>query len=63
MDLRQTAVNTLGYQLECAPKLRPPAHRHRGLEPRSADIHAAPGPAAGRGWTNGRQGRSAVTGQ
>jgi hypothetical protein len=51
MDLRQTTVNALSYQLDRAPKLRPPARRHRGLEPRSADVHAAPGPAAGRGWT------------
>jgi hypothetical protein len=51
MDLKQTAVNTLSYQLDRAPKLRPPARRHRGLEPRSADVHAARGPAAGRGWT------------
>jgi hypothetical protein len=61
MDLRQTAVNTLSYQLDCAPMLRPPARRHRGSEPRSANVHAAPGPAAGRGWTNGRQGWSAPT--
>ena len=51
MDLKQAAVNTLSYQLDRAPKLRPPARRHRGSEPRSADVHAAPGPAAGRGWT------------
>jgi hypothetical protein len=51
MDLRQTAVNTLSYQLDRSPKLRPPARWHRGLEPRSADVHAAPGPAPGRGWT------------
>jgi hypothetical protein len=51
MDLRQTAVNTLSYQLDRAPKLRPPGRRQRGLEPRSANVHAAPGPAAGRGWT------------
>ncbi len=52
MDLKQTAVNTLSYQQDRAPKLRPPARRHRGLEPRgSADVHAAPGPDTGRGWT------------
>jgi hypothetical protein len=63
MDLRQTAVNTLSYQLDGAPKLRPPARRHRGLEPRSADVHAAPGPAAGRGGPNDRQGWSEAVGQ
>ena len=44
MDLRQTAVNTLSYQLERAPKLTPPARRHRGSEPRSANVHAARDP-------------------
>jgi hypothetical protein len=61
MDLRQTAVNTLSYELDRAPMLRLPARRHRGSEPRCANVHAAPGPAAGRGWTNGRQGWSAPT--
>ena len=51
MDLRQTAANALSYQLDRAPKLRPPERRQRGSEPRSANVHAAPGPAAGRGWT------------
>src|SRR5271166_1530835 len=49
MDLRQTAVNALSYQLDRAPKLRPPERRQRGSEPWSANVHAAPGPAAG--WT------------
>jgi hypothetical protein len=49
MDLRQTAVNTLSYQLDRAPKLRPPEHRHTGSEPRSADVHAAPA-RTGSGW-------------
>jgi hypothetical protein len=51
MDLRQTAVNALSYQLDRAPKLRQRKRRQRGLEPRSANVHAAPGPAAGRAWT------------
>lgn len=51
MDLRQTAVNALSYQLDRTPELRPPERRQRGSEPRSANVHAAPGPAAGRGWT------------
>ena len=51
MDFRQTAVNTLSYQLDRTPKLRQPERRQRGSEPRSANVHAAPGPAAGRGWT------------
>jgi len=60
MDLRQTAINTLSYQRDRVPKLRPPAGRHRGSEPRCANVHAAPGPAAGP-QTNGRQGWSAPT--
>lgn len=63
MDLKQTAVNTLSHQLDRAPKLTPPARRHKGLEPRVCGSHAVPGAAAGRGWTNGRQGRWAVAGQ
>lgn len=51
MDLRQTAVNALSYQLDRAPKLRPPERRQRGSEPGSANVRAVPGPAAGRGWT------------
>jgi hypothetical protein len=60
MDLRQTAINPLSYQRDRVPKLRPPAGRHRGSEPRCANVHAAPGPAAGP-QTNGRQGWSAPT--
>jgi hypothetical protein len=63
MDLRQTAVNTLGYQLECAPKLRPPAHRHRGSAPWPANVDAAPGLAAGSGWTKRSSGWSQAVGQ
>jgi hypothetical protein len=46
MDLKQTAVNTLSYQLDRAPKLTPPARRHKGLEPWVCGCHAAPGPPA-----------------
>jgi hypothetical protein len=51
MDLGQTAVNTLRYQLDRAPTLRPVERRQRGSEPRSANVRAAHGPAPGRGWT------------
>lgn len=51
MDLRQTAVNTLSYQLDRAPKLRRAERRQTGPVPRSANVLAAPGPAAGAGRT------------
>lgn len=65
MDLRQTAANALSYQLGRAPKLRPPKRRQRGSGPPSANVQAAPGPAAARGWTthgraDGAGGRSVV---
>jgi hypothetical protein len=54
MDLRQTAVNTLSYQLDRAPKPRRAERRQTGPEPRSANVLAAPGPAAGPGEPPGR---------
>ena len=51
MDLRQTAVITPNYHLDRAPKLTPSHRRQSGSEAQFADVHAAPGPAAGRGWT------------
>ena len=51
MDLRQAAVIALSNQLDRAPKSTPSHRRQSGSEPQFADVHAAPGPTAGRGRT------------
>jgi hypothetical protein len=63
MGPRQTAVNTLGYSTGSRPKAEAGRGSAKRSEPASANVHAAVGPGAGRGWTNGGQGRSAAVGQ
>ena len=57
-DFRQTVVNALSYStLDRTPKLRRAERRQRRSEPASANVHATPKPAVGRGPTVGRAGR------
>jgi hypothetical protein len=63
MGPRRTAVNTLSYSTGSRSKAEEGRVSAKTIATGICDVHAAPGPATGRGWTSGGQGRSAAVGR
>jgi len=63
MGPRQTAVNTLSYSTGSRSKAEAGRASAKTIGTGVCERPRRGGPSVGRGWTNGRQGRSAAVGQ